>query len=55
MLILLNSGFHLLGLERHGAIRLATCTGSMYMAMFTEKGQHSVEESYNYVGILVYL
>ena len=47
--------FHFLVLERGGAIRLATCTGSMYMAMFTEKGQHSVEESYNYVGILVYL
>ena len=48
-------GFYMLGLERGGAIRLAACTGSMYAAMFTEKGQHSVEESYNYVGILVYL
>ena len=50
-----QTGFHLLGLERGGAIRLAACTGSTYVAMFTEKGQHSVEESYNYVGILVYL
>ena len=44
-----QTGFHLLGLERGGAIRLAACTGSMYVAMFTEKGQHSVEKSYNYI------
>ena len=48
-------GFYMLGLERGGAIRLAACTESTYVAMFTEKGQHSVEERYNNVGILVYL
>ena len=47
--------FHLLGWKEVEQLRLAACTGSTYVAMFTEKGQHSVEESYNYVGILVYL